>query len=174
MTNTVSISSFLLYAAHSSTPQLFLNLQTIVQLIFSVLLQHHIPKLPRYFWSTLRSVHISAPYKAVLQMYHFTAFFLKIKSNFLVKRDFFFFFMLNGAFAMTIVRVIPVYSLHHLLSCYPNSFNIPHPLIVFHLRSRVQQFPAWHTKAAPNGKCLEGYTVPSMVRLMYQLKSVLK
>ena len=40
--------------------------------------------------------------------------------------------------------------------------------------SRVQKFPAWHTKAAPNGKCCEGYIVPSMVRLMYQLKSVLK
>ena len=26
------------------------------------------------------------------------------------------------------------------------------------IRSRVQKFPAWHTKAAPNGKCREGYT----------------
>ena len=42
------------------------------------------------------------------------------------------------------------------------------------VRSRVQKFPAWHTKAAPNGKCCEGYIVPSTVRLMYQLKSVLK
>ena len=42
------------------------------------------------------------------------------------------------------------------------------------VRSRVQNFAAWHTKAAPNGKCCEGYIVPSMVRLMYQLKSVLK
>ena len=42
------------------------------------------------------------------------------------------------------------------------------------LRNRFQKFPAWHTKAAPNGKCCEGYIVPSMVRLMYQLKSVLK
>ena len=33
---------------------------------------------------------------------------------------------------------------------------------VIYVRSRVQKFPAWHTKAAPNGK------------LMYQLKSVLK
>ena len=39
-----------------------------------------------------------------------------------------------------------------------------------YIRSRVQKFPAWHTKAAPNGKCLEGYIVPSMMRLMYQLK----
>ena len=45
---------------------------------------------------------------------------------------------------------------------------------VTNVRSRVQTFPAWHTKAAPNGKCSEGYIVPSMVRLMYQLKSVLK
>ena len=26
------------------------------------------------------------------------------------------------------------------------------------LRSRVQKFPALHAKAAPNGKCCEGYT----------------
>ena len=43
-----------------------------------------------------------------------------------------------------------------------------------HIRSRVQKFPARHTKAAPNGKCCKGYIVASMVRLMYQLKSVLK
>ena len=30
------------------------------------------------------------------------------------------------------------------------------------LPSRVQKFPFWHTKAAPNGKCREGYTVWSM------------
>ena len=40
------------------------------------------------------------------------------------------------------------------------------------IRSRVQKFPAWHTKTAPNGKFCEGYIVPYMVRLMYQLKSV--
>jgi hypothetical protein len=39
-----------------------------VQLTFSILLQHHISKLSRYFWSTFRSVHISAQYKAMLQM----------------------------------------------------------------------------------------------------------
>jgi hypothetical protein len=27
------------------------------------------------------------------------------------------------------------------------------------LRSRVQKFPAWHTKAAPNWKCCKGYIV---------------
>ena len=38
-----------------------------VQLIFSILLQHHISKLSRCFWSTARSVQVSAPYKAMLQ-----------------------------------------------------------------------------------------------------------
>ena len=42
------------------------------------------------------------------------------------------------------------------------------------VRSTVQKSPAWHTKAAPKEKCCEGYIVPPMVRLMYQLKSVLK
>jgi len=37
-----------------------------VQLIFSNLLQHHILKLFRCFWSTDRSVQVSAPYKAML------------------------------------------------------------------------------------------------------------
>jgi hypothetical protein len=39
-----------------------------VQLIFSILLQHHILDLSRCFWSTARSVQVSAPYKAMLQM----------------------------------------------------------------------------------------------------------
>ena len=39
-----------------------------VQLIFSILLQHHISKLSSYFWSAARSVQVSAPYKTMLQM----------------------------------------------------------------------------------------------------------
>ena len=38
-----------------------------VQLIFSILLQHHISKLSRCFWSAARSFQVSAPYKAMLQ-----------------------------------------------------------------------------------------------------------
>ena len=38
-----------------------------VQLIFSILLQHHISKLSRCFWSTARSIQVSAPYKAMHQ-----------------------------------------------------------------------------------------------------------
>jgi hypothetical protein len=40
----------------------------IVQLIFSIHLQHHISKLSRYFWSSFRRDQIFAPYKAMLQM----------------------------------------------------------------------------------------------------------
>jgi hypothetical protein len=39
-----------------------------VQLIFAILLQHHIPKLSRCFWSTVRSVQVSAPCHIMLQM----------------------------------------------------------------------------------------------------------
>jgi len=67
-----------------------------IQLIFSVLLQHHISELSRYFWSTARSVQVSAPYKAMLQMQHFTRFFLDFKSSVLVKRAL---FLLHTAFA---------------------------------------------------------------------------
>ena len=42
------------------------------------------------------------------------------------------------------------------------------------LQGWVQNFPASHTKAAPNEKCCEGYTAPSVVRLMYQYQYVLK
>ena len=39
-----------------------------VQLIFSILIQHHISKLSKYFLTTLQNVQNSAPHKAVLQM----------------------------------------------------------------------------------------------------------
>ena len=65
-----------------------------------------------------------------------------------------------------------VFYLTTIAGYFPYARHIKVNLI--EIRSRVQNFPAWHTKAAPNGKCCEGYIVPSMVRLMYQLKSVLK
>jgi hypothetical protein len=39
-----------------------------VQLIFSIILQHHILELSSFSWSTSRSVHFSAPDNAILQM----------------------------------------------------------------------------------------------------------
>ena len=66
-----------------------------VQLIFSVLVQHHISKVSRYFWSTFRSVQGSTPYKSLLQIWHSTSFLLQFKCNLLVKRDV---FLLNVAF----------------------------------------------------------------------------
>jgi hypothetical protein len=44
-----------------------------VQLIFSILLQHHISKLSRCFWSTARSVQVSAPYTAIHKILQFAS-----------------------------------------------------------------------------------------------------
>jgi hypothetical protein len=40
-----------------------------VQMIFSILLQHHISKLSRCFWSTTRSVQVSAPWFATKSVF---------------------------------------------------------------------------------------------------------
>ena len=56
---------FLRYLTLSNTSSF---LTWSVQLIFSILLQHHISELSTCFWSTARSVQVSAPYKAMLQM----------------------------------------------------------------------------------------------------------
>ena len=45
-------------------------LTRLVQLI-SILPQHHISKPSWYFWFTFRSVQVSAPYQAMLQLQHF-------------------------------------------------------------------------------------------------------
>jgi len=54
---------FLCYLHLCNTSSLTLS----IQLIFSILLQHHISKLSKYFWSTSRSVQLSAPHQAVLK-----------------------------------------------------------------------------------------------------------
>jgi len=87
-----------------------------VQLIFSILLQHHISKLYSYIWSVARSVQVSAPYKAMLQMQHFTSLFLKFKPNLLVKGVF---FLLNAAFAMAILNLISHVHLPSLVNMLP-------------------------------------------------------
>ena len=74
-----------------------------VQLIFYILLQHHISKIGWYFWSSFWNVQISAPHNVMLQMQHFTFFSLEFKPNLLVKKAF---FLLNSAFAMTILYLI--------------------------------------------------------------------
>jgi hypothetical protein len=58
-----------------------------VQLIVFSLLQNHISKLYRYFWSTFRSVQFTAQSEPILQMQHFNSFPLKFKSYFLVNRS---------------------------------------------------------------------------------------
>ena len=74
-----------------------------VQLIFSILLQHLISELSRYFWSTVRSVQISTPHKTMLQMQHFTSFLFTFKSSLLLNKVF---CLLNAAFVMTILYLI--------------------------------------------------------------------
>jgi len=47
-----------------------------VQLIFSIILQHHISKLSRCFWSTARSVQVSACYSMLAMLYGYKIQFL--------------------------------------------------------------------------------------------------
>jgi hypothetical protein len=61
----ISCRIFLYYLTLSNTSSF---LTWLVQLIFPILLQHHISKLSKYLWSTARSLPVSAPYKAMLQM----------------------------------------------------------------------------------------------------------
>ena len=77
-------------------------LKRSVQLI-SIPLQHHISKLPRYFWSTFRRVQVSAPCKAILHGQHSPIFFLKSESDMLVETNF---YLLNAALAMAILNLI--------------------------------------------------------------------
>jgi hypothetical protein len=88
----ISCRLFLCYLSVSNSPSF---LTWLVKLIFSILLQQHILKHTRYFWSTVRSIQVSAPYKSILQMYHVTSFFLSSKSILLVNRAL---FLLNAAF----------------------------------------------------------------------------
>lgn len=46
--------------------------------IFSILLQHQMSELSMYFCSTFRSVYVSAAHKIMLQIEHFSSFFLKV------------------------------------------------------------------------------------------------
>src|SRR5215475_13996642 len=55
------------------------------------------------FLSTVRSYQVSAPYKTIFKMQHFTSFFLSSKSILLVKRAL---FLLNAVFAITILDLI--------------------------------------------------------------------
>ena len=68
-----------------------------VQLIFSILLQRYILKLTGYFLSTFRSVQVSEPHTAMLQVKLFIIFFLKFKSSLQVKTAY---VLLNAAFSM--------------------------------------------------------------------------
>ena len=74
-----------------------------VQLIFCILLQHHISKLLRYFWSTFSSVCPSASYKATLHCSILLTSSLSLSSICWWKRA----FLLNAAFALAFIDIIP-------------------------------------------------------------------
>ena len=94
-----------------------------VQLFFSVLLQHHISKCSRRLWSLFRRVQVSASCKAT--------YFHKFKSKFLLKTVLLLF--LSAAFSVAILGLIPLYVFRHLLSDYPDCWNIPHSSDVLYL-----------------------------------------
>ena len=77
-----------------------------VQLIFSILLQHHISQIS----TCISSIQVSAPYDARHQTYNFSSFFLKFKSHLLGKTAFLF---LKATSATAILDLI---SHVHLLS----------------------------------------------------------
>jgi hypothetical protein len=55
--------------------------------LISIHLQQLISKLLKHFLTTSRTVQFSATHKAVLQVRHFTGFFLQFKFNLLLKKS---------------------------------------------------------------------------------------
>jgi hypothetical protein len=111
-----------------------------VQLIFSILLHHHISKPWRYFWSTFRSVQVSAPYKGMLQMLYITSFFLIFTFSCCWKPSFWMLFLPWKY----LIQIYAYIILHHLLSGYPNSLNIPHSPVVFKAYFKYFRRPLLH------------------------------
>ena len=71
----ISCRIFLCSLTLSNTP----SFVTWLFQMFSILLQNHISKLSSCFWSTARSVQLSALHKATLLRQHFARFFLSSK-----------------------------------------------------------------------------------------------
>ena len=61
----ISCRIFLCSLTLSNTSSFF---TWLVQLIFFILLQYHISKLSRFFWSAAWSIQVSVPYKAMLKI----------------------------------------------------------------------------------------------------------
>ena len=60
---------------------------------------------------------------------------------------------------------------HYLIGAVWTGILVAFVFWLLSVHSRVQKFLVWHTKAMPNGKCCEGYIVPSVVKLMYQFQA---
>ena len=120
--------------------------------MFSILLQDHISKLSRYFWSTLQSIPVQAPYKAV-----------PVSSNLLVKEIL---FVPHCSFQHDNPHLMPLCILRHFLPIYPSGWNIPHSAAAFYLSqfSLSFDFVAFHTVVF----CISIYCGPSNTTLCYQ------
>ena len=96
-----------------------------VLLIFSILLQHHISKLPRYFSSQVSNIQnlITLCSKCTILLVSS----LNFKSNLLVKR---FFFLLNAALGIRILDFISPVHLAPFVIVLPNSSNTPYSAAV--------------------------------------------
>ena len=131
------------------TPDSISSFSTQSAQLISVLLQRRISKLSRYFRSNFRTVPVSAPYKATLQMQHFMGFFLKhilliwhiiltyLSFNYLLLRTFYPF--LASIFIIPLFTFIYFFLLLfvstatpslHSPSFVPHIFNIPPFLVI--------------------------------------------
>jgi len=101
-----------------------------VQTIFCILLQHYISKVSRQFrsisWSIQFNHHMKLCYKCSISLVSSSNLNLICWSTGI-------FFLLNAALPWQSWIWFHAYTQHHMLSGYPNSWNIPHSPVVFDL-----------------------------------------
>jgi hypothetical protein len=93
-----------------------------VELIFSILLQHHISKLSRYLSSAFRSDQVLGPYKPTLQMWHSTIRTVQITALLIVLLS------VIISFDKPSVKTINIIGNFHLFLLAQNKFHL---LILF-------------------------------------------
>jgi hypothetical protein len=86
-----------------------------VQMVLPILLQH-ISKRSRYFWSTSRSFQVPWKYKAMIQIYRFTSFFLVYLSLICWRKDSYFWAdLVSRAHLALFVTMLPKEKKIHIL-----------------------------------------------------------
>ena len=92
MTNPIDFSTMILLRSVLFSPICSITCSLVTfsgHFIFSILHQHHISKLFKYFRSNFLSAQVSESYKTMLQTYHLTNFFLSSVTSLPVNGDFF-------------------------------------------------------------------------------------